>query len=374
MRSIKVIAPIEDLSGYGEVSRRYIRAFVRAGLQVSIQVASSVGTKVPTVDYEDLKGLVGHSIDYDSVITFLEPDEACEYLRTETCTKRIVYYNPKAVEIYEPWRLFLSHYATELWVPGSYSKEFLENPRLFTIPVREAPTLLLPEERAGKGKLTLKAPPGSNPITDKTLIFYTIGRWNEHRNFAELVECFFAAFTAKDDVCLVIKTYGQDSNDVGFVGESLKKVRDYGKFTSIPSVLILNDVWPRKYLAALHRTGHVYVSTSRYEGASINIHDALAIGNRVIFPKLGDTYESPYFTPPVPTTFRPVRGMPRTGYVPSLFWGQPDLNILIDQMQGAMQHHFLENILEVAVSQKAQVSEDVHTHFKETEIVGKLIG
>lgn len=137
-------------------------------------------------------------------------------------------------------------------------------------------------------------------IPDDVVVFYTIGRWDERKKPASVIQTFLDAFTADDPVALVVKTspYAQyPSTDPWGRGSTLsgttllevaRIVREYPR---PPLVRIEVEDWSPARVAGLHTRGDCYVSLSHAEGWGLGAFDAAAYGNPVVMTGWGGQLE-----------------------------------------------------------------------------------
>lgn len=114
-----------------------------------------------------------------------------------------------------------------------------------------------------------------------TFLFFANGASQPRKGTKELVEAYFAEFTAADRCVLFIKdgVYGDRIETANFIN-SLRRER-----TDAPHVVHLYETWPNAKLAAFYRRAAlngVFVNPHRSEGFGLCILEALACGSRVI--------------------------------------------------------------------------------------------
>jgi hypothetical protein len=86
----------------------------------------------------------------------------------------------------------------------------------------------------------------------KEFRFLAIGKWEERKDYQTLIEAYLLAFTASDDVTLIVRAK-LDDKAKGEYDAIFDRVAEAGvQREMLPHVLLLNDVVPRtKYACKL---------------------------------------------------------------------------------------------------------------------------
>ena len=124
--------------------------------------------------------------------------------------------------------------------------------------------------------------------TEGKCIFYFIGELSKRKNIESLLRAYFLAFTKRDNVALVIKTYkGGESAEA--VKQKIKQTIEYikvnsklGSIANYPPVIVDSMYWPDSRIQQLHAMGDVFCTASRGESWAIPAADAMSFGNPVI--------------------------------------------------------------------------------------------
>lgn len=132
------------------------------------------------------------------------------------------------------------------------------------------------------------------PIDKNTLVFYTISENTPRKNLQSLILSYFMAFSASDNVALVIKTHtpgikgSAAKNQIQQLIEAIKsQSKRFGNDSVFPRVIVTTDYVSDKKIRAIHRLGHVFVSASHGEGWCLPFIDAINNGNAAIIPEFG---------------------------------------------------------------------------------------
>jgi glycosyltransferase involved in cell wall biosynthesis len=156
-------------------------------------------------------------------------------------------------------------------------------------------------------------------------VFYTIASWTTRKAVLETVDAFVRAFTAADEVELVVHTTAEDlvalarlqrsgrSFSRREVSSSMTLARFLAGRGDVPAIRLSTRVLDTSGIAALHRRGDCYVSLSRGEGWGLGAFEAVAHGKPVVVTGWGGTLEFlpadyPYLVgfDLVPTTAEPL--------------------------------------------------------------------
>ncbi|MGH9466077.1 MAG: glycosyltransferase family 4 protein, partial [Terriglobales bacterium] len=220
--------------------------------------------------------------------------------------------------------------AAEVWVPSAFVRDVLltagvEPGRIVVIPNGVNPELFCPEGASAR-------PPAARGTT-----FLFAGGAIRRKGMDLLLSAWRAAFTARDEVTLVIKDLGSHSfyRHLSLAAEIAAAARD----PRPAPIIYLNDACSEAEMAALYRGSDVLVLPYRGEGFGLPLAEALACGKPVITTAAGP---APEFCPldaawwveavarPVPVAMRPSGAM--TG---DLTWWEPSRAGLIAALRAA---------------------------------------
>lgn len=110
--------------------------------------------------------------------------------------------------------------------------------------------------------------------TSKRFKFLHLGVAQERKGTPLLLEAYTQEFTAKDDVCLVIK-----SNGFGDITHLVRKYQSRG-----PEILYIHDEAPESSLGGYYRASDCLVHPAHAEGAGLTVLESLACGRPAIVP------------------------------------------------------------------------------------------
>jgi glycosyltransferase involved in cell wall biosynthesis len=184
----------------------------------------------------------------------------------------------------------LNHYDSVL-VPSRQNLEVFRNSGV-VVPVRLVPHIARPPRPvAGAGLPGLPA---------ETFVFYLIATWTCRKAVPDAVTAFLEAFTAADDVALVLKTTdadhvalrrlreGRDAEPARHSGRSWWSLAALiAKYPDPPPIRLITRALPRAEIDALHTRGDCFVSLARGEGWGLGAFEAGAAGNPAVVPGWG---------------------------------------------------------------------------------------
>lgn len=107
--------------------------------------------------------------------------------------------------------------------------------------------------------------------------FYYIGAWTARKNVEGLIRAYLRAFTADDDVELVIQSHAAPESACQ-VAQLSSGLGDQ----PIPTIRFSNQRMSHEEIAALHRESHCFVTASRGEAWNLPAFDALLARRHVI--------------------------------------------------------------------------------------------
>jgi len=117
--------------------------------------------------------------------------------------------------------------------------------------------------------------------------FLSVFEWAHRKGWDVLLRAFFSAFSAADDVCLVLRAY--DSHSSAALHERIQEfARTHGFDTGrLPHCIVLNEDLPTKDLPRLYAAADAFVLPSRGEGWAIPCMEAMAAGLPTIATNFG---------------------------------------------------------------------------------------
>jgi len=179
----------------------------------------------------------------------------------------------------EKWVADLAR-ADEAWVPSEYVRRVyidsgVPSNKVFVVPNGADTNTFHPQAKP------MKLP------TIKKFKFLFVGGTIFRKGPDVLLKAYLEAFTATDDVCLVIKDFGGQSVYAGQTFE--EKIRAAKELPNAPQILYLNDELPPEALPGLYTACDCLVLPYRGEGYGLPAVEAMACGLPVMVTTGGAT-------------------------------------------------------------------------------------
>ena len=92
-----------------------------------------------------------------------------------------------------------------------------------------------------------------------------------------ILAAFTSAFSASDDVVLIVKTFPNPHNDIQSQLTALREARD-----DLPEVVVFEDDWTEGQIAGLYQACDAFVAPSRGEGFGLPLAEAMLFGLPVV--------------------------------------------------------------------------------------------
>lgn len=274
MASVKYSGTWQDYSGYGQANRNFITSLYIAGVSVTTEL-------VVQVQERGQFGWVGQvcnslqeqNIPYKIKIIHLTPDMYPRYM--EAGKYHIGHLFWETDRLPKEW-VGPCNQMNEIWTASPQQAKMIKDSGV-TVPIYFFP------QPIDTLSATTNIAPFLIPNFEGT-VFYSIFQWIERKNPKALLTNYWKAFTGKNDVLLVLKTYRVNYSDSEFENikqdiEMWKKELDLPHY---PRVLLVRKLMNTTDMFRLHATGDCFVTTSRGEGWQIPAVEAAVMGNPII--------------------------------------------------------------------------------------------
>lgn len=172
--------------------------------------------------------------------------------------------------------------AGQLWVPCVQNATMLEQSGLDAARIQVVPHPYDPDDdicKVAELKRATESPRGWR-------LFYSIGRWEPRKGYADLIAAFLEAFTPADRVMLTIKYTGGQWKDYPTPEEAVRRALARSPYWSAEKVqervVLLGGRGPRTGILELHYRNNIYVSSSHGEAWCLPAFEALLSGNALV--------------------------------------------------------------------------------------------
>ena len=324
---------VQDLSGYAEAARGYIRALDYVGVDVSVDGKSYESWKpqhlIDEVLDRRMYSLLAKDNGASIHVIHLTADQYKDYKKNEK--RRIGYYAWETSRLPSSWVASINSSIEEAWVPCQYLADISIQSGV-EVPIRVVPHVIpvLPED--WKPQIQIKLP-------DNLFKFYSIFQWSNRKNPLGLLRAYYEAFSKQDPVCLVLKTYRREDSleEKNIVRREISTLKRQMKGMNCPRVFLIEDLLSKQETMSLHRCCDCYITMAHSEGFGLGSFEAAAAGVPVIAPNYSSfpeflTNDYAYLID-VPQEI-PVQGMKHISplYTRDMVWGDPSVSHCRDIM------------------------------------------
>lgn len=327
MKTVYYVSP-GGTSGYAEAGKDYMVALKENGVDVWHKRMVFDIDRVQSATDRDriVEDLQHKQIHYDNVIVHTTPEHWD--LQREECNaphaKKIGLTVWETTRLYHSWP-GMCNAMDHVIVPCEWNVDVFRESGV-TVPISVAPHILRPQPEVQ----------GTIPGTEGRYVFYTIGQWSMRKGVHDTIRAYLSAFTADDDVALVVKTFASN-----YTPSEKAKVENWVKmimaeFSRPAKVILLLDQYSQLEMEALHTAGDCYVSLCKAEGWGLGAFDAAGRGKPVIMTGFGGQMDFLKVGQHgiVEYDLVPVRGMPWIPwYTQDQQWAQPRLDHAVRLMR-----------------------------------------
>lgn len=324
-----------DQSGYGIAATNTCYALIKSGLNISTNLITTSMSRIDKAESIAQQEIIKRITDKKATVNICEqiPNLWSHAFQKDSRNIGRIFW--EADRVSKSWTDTINSSCDELWVSCESNKEACENSGvkkpIYVIPAISNCEVMSKEESFQH--LTL-------PGDKDTYRFYSIAQWTKRKNLDGLLRAFYNEFSGKDNVMLVLKTYG-----TGITNFEKRIIKEFILETKVKSgnpdpapIYFLGDLLTPNQLSAIHAQSHCLVSPNRGEGWNIPLCDALSYGNQAITTRLGGiadkTDDSSVYV--VPHTLETLNGMPWSQfYDESMNWGAIKDEDIQEQMRKA---------------------------------------
>lgn len=328
MSAIKYCGTFTDHSGYGSANRAFITALYAAGVDVSTELVVQVMEQANHGWTGELAmSLRDRKVPYKVKVVHLTPDMYPRYLEKGKYNIGHLFWETDRLPA--SWIRPINQ-MQEIWTSSEAMADLFRNCGV-TVPIYAFPQPLDVAEA--------DRPWEKYDIPEhKGFLFYSIFQWIERKNPKALLQAYWEAFSGRNDVSLLLKTYRLNYSDEEFekIQLDIERWKRELHLVHYPRILLSTKLLTHEQLMKLHYTGDAYVTADHGEGWCRPLQEALLMEKPAIATARGGIHEfldsNLYY--PITSTYVPVVAQPWIPwYSPDQNWAQVDKEELKKQMK-----------------------------------------
>jgi glycosyltransferase involved in cell wall biosynthesis len=279
IQGLKIVSCIFDGSGYGQGIRNWLRGLRAAGVPMWIQPVSFEKDR-PELGEEALilESMCKNPVPHDINFVRLSPEVANNFLDPTAINICSCAWETSKIDKHwvECCNKFDAVFVESFWLVNVFKESGVTVP-VYCVPNTVDVSLFKTKE---------------NVNLEKTYNFYSIQQWTERKNAMALLKAYFNAFSSKDNVRLVIKTYitrveqsKEQGQRIKADIENLKKMMNLDK--EYPPIYLITEKLSTEAIRTMHEECDCYVLLDRGEGLGLPYMDAAAAGNPILATGFG---------------------------------------------------------------------------------------
>lgn len=328
MQGIRYTSTCLSPSGYGSAARQDITALYSVGVDITCQTIYQMAERTSYGWQGELcANLEDRDIPYKINLIHLTPDTALNYLEKDKYNISRLFWETDRLP--HGWADACNKMG-EIWASSEAMGELLRASGV-KVPIYAFPQPIdIANADRNYGKYTIENFEG--------FLFYSIFQWIERKNPKGLITSYWKAFTGRDDVGLLLKTYRVNYTEAE-VGKIVADISEWKRELHLghyPKIFIASKLLTQEQLMKLHHTGDCYISADHGEGWARPLQEALLLGKPAISTARGGLHEylntDHYF--PIPSEYVPVIQQSWIPYYTSdQNWAEPNYDKLIGAMR-----------------------------------------
>ena len=244
---IKWKGPTLDPSGYGTANRDYVDALYRVGTDITVQPWNFENKSVDFYGEQGklIESLKNKDIDYDVVVHHYVPNRPAP----EAGKFNVGYNTWETDSLPDNWVDKMNRSFDLVLVPSHFNKEVYRNSGV-KVPVEVVPHCLDTSEFE-------IAKPAKIPGFERHYKFLSVFQWTERKNPIGLLKAYFTGFYDRNDVVLVLKTYGSSTskNQRDKIKQMIESVKKDLRFdpNRLPPIYFLGDLISRETMTSVYK-------------------------------------------------------------------------------------------------------------------------
>ena len=261
--NIKLVCPYREISGYGKISRTYYQSLLHTGYNIEIDDSffKSIDERITLPkNNKKLKSI-------DKTLYVIPPDRIPHVDKSYPIKLTMFETN-----LFPPhWVSELNQNYREVIVPCQYNVDGLKNSGYIGKISKVHCPIDSTDFDKNKEKLNLN-------ITGEPYIFYSILHWQPRKDYESLLISYFAEFTEKDNVLLILKT--NHSGNAAF--QTINEIKSKLALNYYPPVMIIPQHLTDDEIVSLHNSCDCFVSAHHAEGFGMGMAEAMLAKNSVV--------------------------------------------------------------------------------------------
>jgi len=168
----------------------------------------------------------------------------------------------------------------------------------------------------------------------KQTTFISIGTWKDRKNWKLLIQSWYEAFEARNNVCLLVKT--DKPNKFKRMVQEVKQNSVWRSKSTAPIYCEENPICDFEEIPKFMKKGDIYISTSLGEGFGLGGLHAMALNIPVITTRFGGSLQ--YAKPDLctylePSKYRRVAIMDKIPQLSNCIWPQLEMQDVVNKMR-----------------------------------------
>lgn len=316
-------------SGYAVAARRCLNAMIEAGVEVAWEPLHDVPhlgrVRAPVAESAPawLRARRSFVRPGENLVLHAVP-KTWKLLISEMAPAHVIGHTVWEAERLSANWLDQMSCVNEFWVPTHWNKDLFASS--FKKPVHVVPHVAATDD------------PEECPISipSDRFTFVCVSAWDWRKRPDRVVEAYLNAFTADDNVQLVVKTtrsiVGWDSHS----GDPVTQVKRIASRYPRPASIIINTGhWTDGQMLGLLGHADCFVSMSASEGWGLGAFDAACMGVPVLITGWGGQVEWLGSSYPglIPFSMVEADHPDRDVFEPGIYWSYPDMSAMVDKLR-----------------------------------------
>lgn len=328
---IKWIGPVFDKSGYAQANRDYIKALDLIGCDIQLQPMNEL-RQCDEMNETTLflQNLTKKEIKYEYVIHHYVPENIHKIVEKDKIN--IAYNTWETTALPTHWVERMNSSVDLICVPSFFNKIYYESSGI-NVPV------VVVEHCFDFNEFNFPVMNLLEKFND-AYKFISVFQWTERKNPQALLKAYFTSFTEKDNVILILKTYGSSTSEreINKIKQEIELIKNGLNLKHYPPIFLIGKSLSRPELISLYKECDCFVLPTRGEGFGLPFAEAAICGNHIIAPTFGAQVEflNEEYTSFIDYFLTPVYGM---SWIPNynghMKWAEPSVQEIEVAMKGA---------------------------------------